>query len=215
MATETIAESLQRKRVLIFNSKKPQIAPKLALFGIDATHQTTGETLYNEVITLYEKQKQEGQEESLAYDNSFKVESKCKTKYKLNRKIIKMASRADKDLQSRIKINDYQERKIEVWIAQTINFYNLVLNEVEFLESIARFGITSESLMQDKSDLETLKTLRNEALSERGEAQEATRLRDLKMDELQDYCYELRTIAKIALSGEPQLLEMLGIIVRK
>lgn len=125
-----------------------------------------------------------------------------------------MASRADSDLQNRIKINIPKERKIEAWIKQTLEFYNLILNESSFLALIARFGITADTLTADKNDLELLKALRNEAFSEKGQAQEATRVRDLKMDELEDYCYELKTIAMIALEGQPQLLEMLGILVR-
>ncbi len=163
MATETIAQTLQRQRVLIFNSKKPEVAPKLAQFGVDAAYQSNGESLYNEVITLYKKQKKEHQEESLAYDNSFEVKSKCEDKYTHNREIIKMASRADMNLQSRIKLFAYKERKVEAWINQTLDFYNLVLNETAFLETIVRFGLTAEVLNNDKADLETLKTLRNEA----------------------------------------------------
>lgn len=214
MATETIAETLKKQRVLIFNSKKPEIAPKLAQYGVDSAYQTRGENLYNEVIALSETQKKEYQEESLAYDNSFAAANACKVKCTVNRRIIKMASRADSDLQNRIKINIPKERKIEAWIKQTLEFYNLVLNESSFLTSIARFGITAATLTADKNDLDSLKALRNEAMSEKGQAQEATRLRDLKMDELEDYCYELKTIAMIALEGQPQLLEMLGILVR-
>lgn len=54
----------------------------------------------------------------------------------------------------------------------------------------------------------------NEAMSEKGQAQEATRLRNVKMEELEDYCYELKTIAALELEDQSQLLEMLGILVR-
>jgi len=39
-------------------------------------------------------------------------------------------------------------------------------------------------------------------------------LRNAKMEELEDYCYELKTLATIALEDQPQLLEELGILVR-
>lgn len=123
-----------------------------------------------------------------------------------------MASRADKNLQKRLKIYNSKESGIEEWIKQTLKFDNLVLNETAFLASLSRF--TVESLNADKSALESLKTLRNQAISEKGQAQEATRLRNEKMEELEDYCYELRTIATIALADQPQLLEMLGLLVR-
>lgn len=214
MARKTIAQTLEEQRVLIFNSSKPEIAPLLAAMGINEDYLKNGEKLYNTVIDLSESQKREQQAESLAYDTFHELKEDCKTTSSKNYKIIKMASRNDKDLQNRLKIFAPKETAIDEWIKKTIEFYNLVLNETAFLAVIARFGITTDTLNQNKTDLESLKSLRSEALSEKGQAQEATRLRNEKMDELEDYCYELKTIATIALEGQPQLLEMLGIVIR-
>lgn len=51
-------------------------------------------------------------------------------------------------------------------------------------------------------------------MSEKGEAQEATRARNEKLEELDDYCSELKAISRMALDAQPQLLEKLGILVR-
>lgn len=214
MARKTTAQILEEQRVLIFNSSKPEVEPFLANMGADETFIKTGEDLYNSVITLSENQEKEQQEQNLAYDQYHELKDECKTKARKNFRLIKMASRADKNLQNRLKIYTPKESGIEEWIKQTLEFNNLVLNETSFLASLARFKITVESLNTDKSALESLKTLRNQAISEKGQAQEATRLRNEKMEELEDYCYELRTIATIALADQPQLLEMLGILVR-
>jgi hypothetical protein len=214
MARKTIAETLENYRVLIFNSRKPEITPLIETLGVDSAYLDSGEILYNEVLRLSEKQKKEQQEESLAYDKFYELKGVCAATNKRNRKLIKMASRSDKDLQNRIKINVPTERRIEEWIQQTLQFNNLILNESDFLNSISKFGITSEKLTKEKADLESLKSLRNEAMSEKGQAQEATRLRNTKMEALEDYCYELKTIATIALEEQSQLLEELGIIVR-
>jgi len=69
-------------------------------------------------------------------------------------------------------------------------------------------------LKEEVNLLNTLKLLRNEAMFEKGESQEATRLRNKKMEELEVYSHELRSIAKIALMQKSQLLEVLGILVR-
>ena len=125
-----------------------------------------------------------------------------------------MASRNDSDLQNRLKIYTPISRRIEEWITQTIAFNNLVLNETSFLKSISKYRITKQLLNKQNQDLESLRPMRNNAIAEKGQAQEATRLRNEKMEELEDYCYELKTIATIALKDQPQLLEMLGILVR-
>lgn len=214
MARLTLAQRLEEHRVLIFNSSKPEVTPFLAQLGVDSAYLATGETLYNEVMNLFQNQTIEKQEERLAYDNYDQLKVDCKYVAKKNFKLIRLASRADSDLQNRLKIYVPRETTIEEWIKQTLEFYELVLIESEFLASISRLGITTESITKDKTDLESLKSLRNEAISEKGQAQEATRIRDEKMDQLDDYCYELETIATIALEGQPQLLEMLGILVR-
>ena len=214
MARKTIAQILEEQRVLIFNSSKPEIAPLLEGMGTDAANLKKGITIYNTVITLSEKQKKERQEESLAYDNFYELKGECKAVAKRNFRLIKLGSRADGDLQNRLKIFTPKAKGIEEWIMQVSDIYNGVLNEPAFLAALAKYKITPASLNKDIKQLESLKKLRNEVMSEKGQAQEATRLRNVKMEELEDYCYELKTIAMLELENQPQLLEMLGILVR-
>ncbi len=65
-----------------------------------------------------------------------------------------------------------------------------------------------------ESTVRDLKILRIDALKEKKQAQEATRLRNEKLDALDHYCTDLQTLAKIALEEQPQLMEKLGILVR-
>jgi hypothetical protein len=164
-------------------------------------------------MALSDKQKKEYQEESLAYDNYYALKSECKSIAKRNFRLVKLGSRADGDLQNRLKLFTPKALGIKEWIMQTADFYNRV-NEATFLASLAKYKITAESLNCDITQLTSLNTLRNEAMSEKGQAQEATRVRNEKMEELEDFCLELKTIALISLEKQPQLLEMLGILVR-
>jgi len=214
MARKTFAELLEQRRVLIFNSSKPEIATLLQSYGIDSTHLENGVNLYNSVITATENQRREQQEEGLAYDNLYVSKDDFATRYKKTFKIAKMASRTDANLQDRLKVNAPVERAIESWILQAIDFYNRLNNEPDFITVLNKYGITSETISQEKQIADNLRLLRNEAMSEKGQAQEATRVRDVELEKLDDYCYELKTIAKIALENQPQLLEELGILVR-
>jgi hypothetical protein len=215
MARETMAKKMAKQRLLIFNSQDPEIFPYLNSMGIDNDHIENGKQLFNNVTELEQNQKKEYQAQDLAYDNYQGAKENCENFYKKTLKIVKMASRADSNLQDRIKIKIARERSIEAWIRQAVEFYNLLLNETSFLENIAKYGLTVEKLTTQKDDIATLQNIRNEAMSGKGQAQEATSLRDKKIEELDDYCYELKTIVTIALEEHPQLLEKLGIIVKR
>jgi hypothetical protein len=206
---------MAKQRLLIFNSQDPEVFPYLEQMGIDNEQIETGKTIFNTVVKLGETQKKEYQAQDLIYDNYHDAKEQCEKLYKQTLKIIKMASRSDSNLQDRIKIKVARERRIEEWISQAVEFYNLVLNEASFLEKIAKLGLTEEKLTTQKDDIAALQTMRNEAMSGKGQAQEATSERDKKIEELDDYCYELETIATIALEDHPQLLEKLGITVKR
>ena len=212
MARETIAQTMEKQRLLIFNSLKPQIAPLLANMGIDTEYLEGGKALYAETISISEQQKIEKQEENLAFDKFYELKNHCKDALSDNRRIIKMATRKDVELQKRIKMYDTPNLGIEEWIDQNITFYNLVNNEPQLAQTISRFGLSTEKLQSEINNLKQLRLLRNEATAEKGEAQASTSQRNQKMEALEDYCYELKTIASIALKSEPQLLEILGII---
>jgi hypothetical protein len=158
MARKTFAETLQEQRTLIFNSSKPEIAPKLDAMGITAEHLTIGEALHNDVTELNSNQDKEEQESRRAYDIFHEEMSECASDASINYRIIKMASRSDKDLQNRLKLYEPKEYKIEAWIKQTVNFYNRVLNEETLLSSINKYGVTAERLKQEATRLPYLQS---------------------------------------------------------
>jgi hypothetical protein len=214
MPRQTLTQKLEAARLLIFNSRTPEIAPLLNTIGIDTAYLDQGETLYYETVRLVDNQKDEQQEQSLAFDTFYLAKDDAEADFKRTLKLVKVLSRNDTDLQNRIGIPRGSINAIEAWIESTINFYNRLLNETAFLTSLARFQITPERLITEKAAIENLRVLRNKTTAEKGQAQEATRLRNEKLDELNNYTTELKAIAELALENQPQLLENLGIVVR-
>jgi len=214
MRPTTLADKLESYRLLIFNSKDAEIQPLLKAVGVDNAYITQGTNLYNQAMALMDKQKKEYQEQSLAYDNFYVAKDEADDNYSRTYKLVKVMSRNNKDLQNRLKFQNGKSAVIEGWIEQGIDFYNLLQNETEFLATLAKFKITANRINAESKALQDLRTLRNQATQEKGQAQEATRLRNEKLDELADYCTELKALAEIALESQPQLLEKLGILVR-
>lgn len=128
--------------------------------------------------------------------------------------MVKALSKKDKNLQSRLKFTYLGSLSMEDWIRTGIDFYNSLLREPEFLTVLANFNVTVDQLNAEKLALENLAVLRNRALEEEGQAQEATRLRNEKLKELEEYCDLLKTVVSLALANRPQLMESLGVLVR-
>ena len=214
MATKTLADKLESSRVLIFNSRDAEVAALLNEMGIDTAYIEVGETLYNETMILVDQQKKEYQQQSLAYDKFYVEKDIAEVNYKRTLKLVKVLSRSDQDLQNRLGLQNGKVYAIEQWIETATDFYDRLLNEPDFMVSLARFKVTQEKLNAEKTAIDDLKDLHNQAVIEKGQAQEATRLKNEKLDQLEDYCTELKAIAEIALEKQPQLLEKLRIIVR-
>ena len=60
----------------------------------------------------------------------------------------------------------------------------------------------------------TLEAARSKYLREKGESQDATKLKDKAFGEIDEWMSEFYAVAKIALEENPQLLESLGKFVR-
>jgi hypothetical protein len=69
-------------------------------------------------------------------------------------------------------------------------------------------------LAQNQANLDALVALRNRRKQLKGDAEEATRNRNLSLRALRLWMKEFYGIARVALADKPQLLEVLGIKVK-
>ena len=184
MPRQTLTQKLESARLLVFNSKDAEVALLLDAMGIDTAYIDAGEALYNETMQLVDTQKKEYQEQSLAYDKFYLEKDDAEANFNRTLKLVKVLSRNDKDLQNRLGLQSGAVYAIESWIESSVDFYNRLLNEPDFLAKLGNFKVTTDQLNAEKAAIENLKQLRNEATAEKGQAQEATRLRNEKLDEL-------------------------------
>ena len=63
---------------------------------------------------------------------------------------VKLGSRADGDLQNRLKLFTPKAKGIEEWIMQITDIYDGVINEPAFLTALAKYKITAASLKEIK-----------------------------------------------------------------
>jgi len=165
-------------------------------------------------MRLMELQKKEYQEEREAYDIYFAKKDDVEKTFQNTRDLVRELSTNDPDLQNLLKFSPMSRLPLGDWIQAGIDFYGSLLRESALLQRLARFNVPVERLNNEKQELEDLRQLRTRAMMEKGQTQEATRLRNQKLEELEDYCRLLRTLAGLALQHRPQLMESLGILVR-
>jgi len=212
--SKTITKKVDSYRALIVNSRKEAVAPLLATQGIDAAFLDEGDTILQDAMRLIEVQKKEYQDERLSFDTFFATKDGVEKAFLNTRKAVIQLSKNDPDLQDRLRFSPMSKLPHGDWIQAGVEFYDSLLRETAFLERLARFNLTVDRLNREKQELEALRELRTRTLVEQGEAQEATRLRNQKLEELEDYCNLLKTMASIALQDRPQLMETLGVMVR-
>jgi len=212
--SKLITKKLDAYRALIVNSRNEELAPLLAAHGIDAAFLDEGDTILRDTMQLMEVQKKEYQDEREAFDTFYATKDQVEQNFINTREAVKQLSKNNPDLQDRLRFSPMSKLPHGDWIQAGVEFYDSLLRETAFSERLARFNITVDRLNREKQELEALRGLRARTLVEKGQAQEATRLRNQKLEELEDYCSLLKTMASIALQGRPQLMETLGVMVR-
>ena len=93
-------------------------------------------------------------------------------------------------------------------------FYTVASTDTDIQAKLIRLKITTEELNGTIQLITDLELARAEYLREKGESQDATKLKDSAFGEIDDWMSEFYAVAKIALEDNPQLLESLGKFVR-
>ncbi len=95
---------------------------------------------------------------------------------------------------------------------QALDFYDGALADTDYQTALATKGTMVEELTAGKTGFDALTPLAAKQLKETGEAQAATKTRDAKWDELDEWMGEFKDTAIIALRKHPQLREKLGYV---
>jgi len=108
-----------------------------------------------------------------------------------------------------------RKRSVAGFLKEARTFYLNMLDQPRLLEAMERFNITAEELQAGLDRVDKAEKSYQVFLKEKGEAQDSTIVRDEAFDELYNWYSEFRAVARIALADRPQLLEKMGIIVKR
>jgi hypothetical protein len=213
--TEKISDLLESANLIITNTmQNEEILAAVGVFGYSIEKLQQGKDLYDLTRSLDLKQSQEyGEQHQATFDlrESFNEAGKV---YITSLKVARIALKGSKEASTALMLHGSRKIDVSGWLEQAITFYsNLISNEAYMVEML-KFNRTPELLQAEYDMVMNVQNLNNLQQKEMGEAQQSTKDRDKKLDELLEWVSDLKKIAKLALEEKPQLLEKLGILVR-
>lgn len=211
----TIDELLLKSKLAISNSlSDPPIMLALAVYGYDEIKMNQGLNLHNETETLVHIQAKEYGEQYKAYNDYEDAKKAASIAYNKTYRVAGIALSDNKEAKTSLKLGRSRNRSFSEWLLKLKTFYTNLLGNDDYIAAMQKYGYTAEKI-QAEFDL----VMETEAKDfgydkEKGEAQQATLNRNKKVDLLANWYRDFVEIAKIALEGNPQWLEKLGIITK-
>jgi hypothetical protein len=213
-STQSIDQRLLEAQLAIDNSLAvPDILAAVTLFGYDQVRLQAARALYDEVTALVAAQKLEYGEQ---YAATAAVQSAWETAdlaYKKALKISRVVFKGDEKARNALLLSGDRKKSLSGWIRQAEIFYTNLLGSPELMAAMAPYSYDQAKLEAEAALVQVVADAQAAQNRERGGAQEATQLRDAKLDELDRWLSDYKVVAKVALSDSPQQLEQLGWVV--
>lgn len=186
----------------------------LSVFGYDDAALNAGKALLDEASQLNLQQLKEYGDQYTATQEFNAKWGTAKADYTRLTKIARVAVKNDAAAYQKLGLSGPRRQSFSGLSAQMDPFYTNALADPSILAALGHFGITAEKLNTGKANYDAAKAASVTQQNEKGEAQQATLVRDQAVDALEDWLSDFIAIARIALEEKPQLSEKLGISIR-
>ncbi len=211
----SISERLLEAQVAIDNSLNiPAILNAVSVFGYDQPRLQAARALYDEVMELVAAQKREYGDQ---YEATAVVNAAWETAdlaYKRTLKVCRILFKGNASAAGALNLSGSRKKSLSGWLEQATTFYTNLLNTPDFITALAEFGYDQAKLEAEAALVQAVYDANAVQDKERGEAQEATLVRDAKLDELDEWVARYKQVAQLALEDSPQMLEQLGWVVK-
>jgi len=209
------AEILEQDRVALENAEsQPEIAAEMTELGFDTAKINEGKAILADTRQKFDSNKKEDDETSVAYADFSSKKSELEDIFTLHRKKAKVIFRNDPVTAEKLAISGTMPRTYISRTEAAKKFYSVALGDTNIQTQIARLKISVKDLKAAEKLIKDLEASRAVYLKERGESQDATKIKDAAFIKLNDWMSEFYSVARIALEDNPQLLEALGKVVK-
>lgn len=213
--SQKLSDVLQRQRILINNSlSDPIISERMAQYGYTAEVIQQGKVILDDAEDLYSQQKKEyGEyhEATTAFNNA---REEFHEVYNRDLKFARIALIDKPATLDKIGASGERFYSVSKYIEQAKTFYKSFIDDAELVTAMSKFGYTPEHFQNQYNIVNGFNEMLENSEREQGDAQQATKARNDKMDQLCAWTSIYRKVAFLAFEEDAQYLEKLGIIVR-
>ncbi len=202
---------LQRYNIALTNAAAtPEILTKISEFNYDAARLGEGKRLCDEAMAHMTGRAKEFGEQLEASANVRSTWDTAGTVYVTALRVARLALGGNTDAETSLVLRGPRGKNISRWLADATTFYTNLLATPRYLEAMAHYGYTEKKLREEAKLVQALAEADADHKQQMGEAQTATKARDAKFEELDDWMSKFYEIARISIADQQQWLEKLG-----
>lgn len=211
MDNNSIDAYLAKTKLGFTNGKEvPEISSILSNYGYTPQKIDEGLQLQAEAEANQNMQKKEYGEQYAATAKQKSLFAQSKKIYSQHLALGRLRFADNVGLQQTLRLNGRRKQSLSGWIADAKLFYENGLSSNSVIEGLSKYNITRENLQEGLNLVMALEKSEADQQKETGEAQAATKKRDVALQNLADYYEEFAGVAKVALTDNPDMLDMLG-----
>ena len=216
MTGKIIAKRLQKIQNCISGAaNSPEIMGMLSKYSYDSAKLAVGQKMLDDVKALMALQVDIYGDQYAATDAAGKNREKAYSDYMIIIKVMRVAFKDDIDALKSFMITGQRSRSISGWLREAHITYTNLLNNPTHIAVLENYGISQSKINDGLQQVKQIEDLYVKQLEKKGEAQQTTLDRDRAFDNLMNWYSDFRSIARIALYEAPQLLEAMGIVVKR
>lgn len=215
MKDQSIISFLAEAQLRIKNSQKtPAISTLMEPRGYDEAAFQEATQLLDAAYGAQDKQEEETAEALEATQEKDLLLAEVSRTYDTEKPVLQVVFKDDLVAQKKLGLFTTKRRTQPARIKQIKDLFQGLQKNEEWKQKAAGRGVTAEVIDDSVAKIEKVEALVGKQKKEYGEAQQATKDRNVIFEKLEEWLDEFEKVAKAALSTKPQLLEVLGIFVR-
>ena len=188
-----------------------ELSAELALFGYDEAKLNVGKSLYEEAQALVNQQKAQYGEQYEATQALHQAKEKADKAYMRTLKVARIALRGNVQAHTALMLGGVRKLSLAGWLAQAQAFYANLLADPNFMAQMANFAYDQAKLEAEQALVLAVLQADQVQQKQMGQARQATKIRDAKLDEMDAWMVDFISIARVALEEQTEKLAALGI----